>query len=251
MISLQERLEIVRAVENGSLTRVMDDPKLYAYWNSLVDDNYNTLRPYNYENVAKHLDNLKLFSMGKLVTYFNDLVAESRGSGEDKILKMIGIDDKYNQVFQNTEMQTIKTSADTEQFIYDTADDDSMESFIYLTQLDNRVRPYHASLHGFTALKSDPVWANGLTPPLDYGCRCYLQETNAPVSSDEMRERFIDDMGIRDVMNKIDENNINEDFRFVNKPYIMPPNHTYFKSLKSGQYAKLFKQWARKRNLEI
>lgn len=50
---------------------------------------------------------------------------------------------------------------------------DYVEILVYMTQGDERVRPYHASLHGFSASKDDPNWAS-LRPPIDYNCRCWL-----------------------------------------------------------------------------
>lgn len=43
---------------------------------------------------------------------------------------------------------------------------------MYMTQGDDRVRPWHAVLEGFTARRDDfPSW---MIPPIEWGCRCYL-----------------------------------------------------------------------------
>ena len=43
----------------------------------------------------------------------------------------------------------------------------------YMTQNDDRVRPWHFALQGFTARKSDfPEW---MIPPIEWGCRCFLE----------------------------------------------------------------------------
>lgn len=52
--------------------------------------------------------------------------------------------------------------------------DDTVELLVYYTQQDERVRPSHRRLHGFTAPKDDPIWQK-LRPPIDYNCRCYLR----------------------------------------------------------------------------
>lgn len=49
----------------------------------------------------------------------------------------------------------------------------------YLTQADDRVRPSHAALHGTRWRADDP---NAPTPPLDYGCRCFIRYIAAPNS---------------------------------------------------------------------
>ncbi len=51
--------------------------------------------------------------------------------------------------------------------------------FEYLTQQDDRVRPSHAALHGTRWRADDP---DAPTPPLDYGCRCFIRYIAAPGS---------------------------------------------------------------------
>lgn len=49
---------------------------------------------------------------------------------------------------------------------------------MYMTQGDERVRPWHLEHEGFTALKSSfPQW---LIPPIEHQCRCYLIEVDSP-----------------------------------------------------------------------
>ncbi len=50
----------------------------------------------------------------------------------------------------------------------------------YLTQEDDRVRPSHAALHGTRWRADDP---DAPTPPLDYGCRCFIRYIAAPNSN--------------------------------------------------------------------
>lgn len=47
----------------------------------------------------------------------------------------------------------------------------------YMTQEDGAVRPSHAALHG-TLWKADDIQAPA--PPLDYGCRCWLEYVAKP-----------------------------------------------------------------------
>lgn len=41
----------------------------------------------------------------------------------------------------------------------------------YMATMDDRTRPEHAALNGFTAERDDPFWISH-TPPWEYGCRC-------------------------------------------------------------------------------
>lgn len=46
------------------------------------------------------------------------------------------------------------------------------QTLTYMTQNDDRVRPWHFALQGFTAPKDDfPSW---MIPPIEWGCRCFL-----------------------------------------------------------------------------
>ncbi len=49
----------------------------------------------------------------------------------------------------------------------------------YLTQNDDRVRPSHEALHGTRWRVDDP---DAPTPPIDYGCRCFIRYIAAPGS---------------------------------------------------------------------
>ena len=50
---------------------------------------------------------------------------------------------------------------------------------MYMTQGDERVRPWHLQYEGFTAPKSSfPAW---LIPPIEHQCRCYLIEDTEPI----------------------------------------------------------------------
>lgn len=50
----------------------------------------------------------------------------------------------------------------------------------YMTQGDNRVRPWHMQYEGYSAPRSlFPSW---LIPPIEHGCRCYLVEDSITAS---------------------------------------------------------------------
>lgn len=50
------------------------------------------------------------------------------------------------------------------------------QQLTYMTQNDDRVRPWHFALQGFSASKDDfPSW---MIPPIEWGCRCFLVDYN-------------------------------------------------------------------------
>lgn len=53
------------------------------------------------------------------------------------------------------------------------------EYLTYMTQNDDRVRPWHMALQGFTAKRDDfPAW---MIPPIEWACRCYLLAENGDI----------------------------------------------------------------------
>lgn len=49
----------------------------------------------------------------------------------------------------------------------------------YMTQEDDRVRPWHYALQGFSAPKNDfPSW---MIPPIEWGCRCFLMAESGDI----------------------------------------------------------------------
>lgn len=51
----------------------------------------------------------------------------------------------------------------------------------YMTQNDDRVRPWHYALQGFTAPLIDfPSW---MIPPIEWGCRCYLERYDSHIQN--------------------------------------------------------------------
>lgn len=48
---------------------------------------------------------------------------------------------------------------------------DQVWGYEYMATMDDRTRPEHAALNGFTAERDDPFWYSH-TPPWEYGCRC-------------------------------------------------------------------------------
>ena len=55
------------------------------------------------------------------------------------------------------------------------------ELLVYMTQGDERVRPWHMQYEGFTAPKSQfPRW---LIPPIEHNCRCFLDTQSIVMAS--------------------------------------------------------------------
>lgn len=99
-------------------------------------------------------------------------IAEHEDAGDeydDYEEELIELNGKYNSRYRETE------DGDFEYAMVvcrKWLDWDSDVILTYMTQGDDRVRPWHAMLEGFSAPKRDyPSW---MIPPIEWGCRCYL-----------------------------------------------------------------------------
>ena len=78
---------------------------------------------------------------------------------------------KYNLTYMGVENGDIEHAMHVAVMLY-MLDDGTM--LTYRTQLDDRVRPWHAVWEGYTVPKMlFPEW---LIPPIEHGCRCFLEE---------------------------------------------------------------------------
>lgn len=130
------------------------------------DDNRAVLSAYLQKNIyafsaakslvqLQHYRDLMIDKDGKLLEYgsFRKLVANQGETFNNSYLKAEYDAAKYSAIMAHK---------------WDTLPEDYLE---YSTVGDSKVRPAHALLDKFTALKSDPVW-NKIYPIKDWGCRC-------------------------------------------------------------------------------
>lgn len=58
-------------------------------------------------------------------------------------------------------------------------------TLMYLTMNDDRVRPWHRALEGFSAPRDMfPAW---MIPPIEWGCRCYLVDVSGDVVENRLK----------------------------------------------------------------
>lgn len=127
-------------------------------------------------DLVTHLrHNVFAFSAAKSLTQmqvFNDLLVGADGkprSQADFTAQVAKTGAVFNKVHLSTERDSALAQAQMAQVWNGFNDDEYIQ---ISTAGDDKVRPWHASLDGFTALKSDPVWRR-LWPPFDWKCRCH------------------------------------------------------------------------------
>lgn len=91
------------------------------------------------------------------------------------------VEQRYKN-YQQVEQQTIfANSAAAERWMGFEENADIYPNLEYRTAGDSDVRPEHAKLDGIVLPLNDPFW-RGHTPPLGFGCRCELIQTDDPTN---------------------------------------------------------------------
>ena len=88
---------------------------------------------------------------------------------EDAMSDYVKLCEKYNKVYAAVENSDIEYAM---AMAWRWLRWNSETYLTYMTQNDDRVRPWHYALQGFTAKRDDfPAW---MIPPIEWGCRCFL-----------------------------------------------------------------------------
>ena len=98
--------------------------------------------------------------------------------------------DEFNVNWLRTEYDTsISMAQADEQWQEIQEQKETLPMLTFRTIGDDRVRPEHEALEGLTAPVDDPIW-DDLTPPLDWNCRCTLEQSEdaEPTPKDEVKE---------------------------------------------------------------
>lgn len=119
----------------------------------------------------------------KFNTYLTDENGKERSFNDFKKL-VLEKHPTYNVNYLQAEYQTAKASAQMaakwQQFQRNKS---RYPNLRYKTVGDEHVRDEHRTLDGFTAAIDDKIW-DRIYPPNDWRCRCYVQQTNSPVSKE-------------------------------------------------------------------
>ena len=108
---------------------------------------------------------------------------------EDVLEGMLAIFTKYNDRYAKIENLDIEYAMMVAAFYKGISDSAVLT---YMTQGDNRVRPWHRQYEGFTAPKSHfPAW---LIPPIEHNCRCFLVEDSKSVIGQIQNKINVPDM---------------------------------------------------------
>lgn len=102
---------------------------------------------------------------------------------EEELEELLAIFEKYNSKYAHTENLDVEYAMSVAaQWVLVNAS----SVLMYMTQGDERVRPWHLQHEGFTAPKvMFPGW---LIPPIEHQCRCFLVEVGATAKADKLKD---------------------------------------------------------------
>lgn len=137
-----------------------DQPLAESLKMSLAE--FSAFKEASFKNLLKE----SLLQDGKLISWkdFKDKAYE--------------IDSEYNVRYLETEYhQTIANAQSAAQWKDFQENKDVYPNLKFITVGDDRVRPEHEILNGTVKPIDDPFW-NSHLPPLDWGCRCSVEQTD-------------------------------------------------------------------------
>lgn len=111
------------------------------------------------------------------------LLGDADEMDEEELEEIIAILESYDKRYANVENKDVEYAMMiAAQWVLMGAS----TMIMYMTQGDNRVRPWHLQYEGYTAPKSMfPTW---LIPPIEHQCRCYLVEAGPNSKVDVLKD---------------------------------------------------------------
>jgi len=155
-MDIDEAIQLLKNTKDDTLTKEDIDKRdrLVAMVNNLTE--FAVCEEYQmYKAVLKHNPNI-----------YDD---ELDWNDEDSMAPYYEICNRYNSTYAIVENEDISYAMN---IAYTWLHCSPTTYLTYMTQNDDRVRPWHYELQGFTARRDDfPSW---MIPPIEWGCRCFL-----------------------------------------------------------------------------
>lgn len=135
--------------------------------------------------ILSAVDNMVDFAVAEEYQMADDMAELEESLSEEEMEEMededwfefyLPVFSKFHDQYMRTENMDIEYSMIIAAYLSTIREDTVL---MYMTQGDERVRPWHLQYEGFTAPKSRfPAW---LIPPIEHQCRCYLVEDTETV----------------------------------------------------------------------
>lgn len=135
------------------------------------NENLTQLEKEQRDILVAALDNLVDFAVAEEFQMSESLPEDIDLNNDEAIDDCDAIFERYNITYSNIENDDIEYAMGIAAGWLSYRDNSVLT---YMTQGDERVRPWHLALEGISYRKSDfPSW---LIPPIEHGCRCFLVE---------------------------------------------------------------------------
>lgn len=162
-MDLEEALQLLKNTDDNTLTKEDIDKRdrLVAMVDNLIE--FAVCEEYQmYEDVLEYDPDI----------YDEELDFDD----EELLLPYYAICNKYNSTYAAVENADIMYAMS---IAYSWIHYSSNTYLTYMTQNDDRVRPWHYALQGFTERRDDfPSW---MIPPIEWGCRCFLMSEGGDI----------------------------------------------------------------------
>ena len=168
-MDVEEALQLLKNMDDSNLTKedIEKRDRLVAMVNNLVE----------FAVCAEYQMYKKVISINP------DIYDDGVDVDDDEVMiPYFSIFNKYNGVYAAVENEDIYYAMG---IAYQWLHCSSSTYLTYMTQNDDRVRPWHYALQGFTARRDDfPSW---MIPPIEWGCRCFLISEGGDIIAEKDR----------------------------------------------------------------
>lgn len=136
--------------------------------------------------IVAAIDNLVDFAVAEEYQMADSLPDFDEILSEEEREELIAICKRYNYQYANIENLDIEYAMAIAAQLVSVS---PLTTLTYMTQGDERVRPWHLQYEGFSAPKSSfPAW---LIPPIEHRCRCYLVEDSSATSLGNIKNEIV------------------------------------------------------------
>lgn len=158
----------------------------------LLEKDANELSDYERDQVfviRAAIDNLVDFAVAEEYQLAEDVwetLDEHDEVDEDELEEMLlALNKRYNKTYSSVEDADVSHAMVVAAFWIKISEGATL---MYMTQGDERVRPWHLDHEGFTAPKAYfPQW---LIPPIEHQCRCYLVEVDGMAKLEDVESKM-------------------------------------------------------------
>lgn len=138
----------------------------------MADDGLSEIDKARRNVIVSAIDNLIDFAVAEEYQMAMEL-PDLDDLDEDEVEEALEVFAEYNDRYANIENKDVEYAMIIAAQLVALSDNTMLT---YMTQGDERVRPWHLQYEGYSAPKSHfPAW---LIPPIEHACRCYLVEDN-------------------------------------------------------------------------